>query len=162
WADFRNGGPCATDAQGFPVEPCTNHNNNVFLAKSSDGGTTWSAAQRVGQDTSGAAQVFPWVAVSGNGVVNVGYYDRRYGCETFGCLDFTLSRSRDGGATWQDRRITTSSMPGPEANPEEAGFLGDYNSLAADDQGVVMVWTDTRGLYNQNEQDIYFAREGRR
>lgn len=158
WADFRNGGPCFIDPTfGLPTEPCANHDNDVFISKSTDGGATWSAVRKVNQDKDGAAQVFPWVAVGGNGTVYVGYYDRRYGCETFGCVDFTLSASTNGGTSWTDRRITTSSMPGPETSVNQAGFLGDYNSLAADNEGVVMVWADTRGLYGQNEQDIYFA-----
>lgn len=157
WADFRNGGPCATNAQGLPVEPCANHNNDVFLARSRDGGLNWEAAVKVNQDTGLAAQVYPWAAVGTNGTIYVGYYDRRYGCETFGCVDVTLSASTDGGLTFTDQRITTSSMPGPETNPVQAGFLGDYNAVAADGQGVVLVWADTRGLYDQNEQDVYFA-----
>jgi hypothetical protein len=161
WADFRNGGPCAKDAAGRNIEPCANHSNDVFVARSLDGGTTWTDAQRVKQDDSLAAQVYPWVGVGDNGTVFVGYYDRRYGmCETFGCLDFVLSRSTDGGATWGDRRITTSSMQGPEGIGTEAGFLGDYNGLAADRQGAVMVWADTRGLYGQVEEDVYFSAVG--
>ncbi|MBI2761306.1 MAG: exo-alpha-sialidase [Chloroflexi bacterium] len=160
WADFRNGGPCAGPPTALPVLPCGSMNNDVFFSKSTDGGVTWSAASKVNQDMGEAAQVFPWVAVGGNGTVYVGYYDRRYGCETFGCQDFTLSWSGNGGSTWTDIRITTSSMQGPEANVVQAGFLGDYNGVAADDQGVVMVWSDTRGLYGQNEQDMYFAALG--
>jgi hypothetical protein len=43
-------------------------------------------------------------------------------------------------------------------NPAEAGFLGDYMWVAADDQGRAnIVWADTRGLNNTVEEDIYFA-----
>lgn len=157
WADFRNGGPCAGPPTALPAMPCANLNNDVFLSRSTNNGVTWSAPVKVNQDAGEAAQVFPWIAVAGNGIVYVGYYDRRYGCETFGCVDFSLSMSHDGGRTWLDQRITTRSMTGPETSVNQGGFLGDYNSLAANDQNVVMVWTDTRGLYGQNEQDIYFA-----
>ncbi|HEY7294929.1 MAG TPA: hypothetical protein VH916_07790, partial [Dehalococcoidia bacterium] len=98
--------------------------------------------------------------VAPSGELFVSYYDRRYGCETFGCQDYTASSSTNGGTSWRDRRVTTSSMQGPEANSVEAGFLGDYTSNAADGNGAVLVWADTRGLYGQNEQDIYYAQLG--
>src|SRR5205807_471663 len=61
WSDFRNGGPCATDSDGFPIEPCADHNNDVFIASSTDGGQTWSSPRLVSNDDkNGAAQWQSW------------------------------------------------------------------------------------------------------
>ncbi len=172
WSDFRNGGPCAT-MNGLPVEPCANHNNNVFIVSSDDGGSTWSKPTLVSSAThTNAAQWQAWMAVGPDGTVYVAYYDRQYGrCEATGCNDITVAiaaagedaRGNDdeeGGLTFRHVRITTSSMPNltPANNPVQAGFLGDYMSIAADAQGAVLVWADTRSpLTPVPEEDVYFA-----
>jgi hypothetical protein len=160
WADFRNGGPCA-GTPDFPVPPCVNYNNDVFVVWSDDGGGTWSPPTLVsnGPGTK-AAQWQPWIAVGPDGVVYVAYYDRRYGCEGTGCNDITLATSRDHGTTFQKSRITTQSMPNltPATTPTEAGFLGDYMNVTANDHGAYIVWADTRPHAGTiPEEDIYFA-----
>jgi hypothetical protein len=147
WADFRNGGPCS-GTPTRPVPPCANYNNDVFVVWSDDGGNTWSPRKLVsGGIGTGAAQWQPWLAVGPDGVVYIAYYDRQYGsCETTGCNDITLATSRDHGQTFQSTRITTQSMPNLTAvtTPTQAGFLGDYMSVAANQLGAYIVWADTR------------------
>ncbi len=164
WSDFRNGGPCARTSGGVPIEPCANHNNDVFLVRSDNSGATWSApinvtpASRFGQ----TAQWQAWMAVAPNGKVFIAYYDRSHGCETTGCNDITLATTGNGGASFTYHRITTSSMPNlvPANNPIQAGFLGDYMFVAADKHGAAIVWADTRPRpgFTTPEEDIYFAR----
>jgi hypothetical protein len=164
WSDFRNGGPCRTDTSlgvPIPVEPCANHNNDVFVAISNDGGASWGPAKLV---TSGgiAAQWQQWGDVGENGKLYVAYYDRKYGdCEESGCNDITLASSNNG-TRWQKRRITTSSMPNLtcDNNPAQCGFLGDYMSTLFWNGTVHMVWGDTRGRGNGGvpEEDVYYAR----
>ncbi|MBI3998832.1 MAG: exo-alpha-sialidase, partial [Armatimonadetes bacterium] len=164
WSDFRNGGPCAVHPVfGLPVEPCANHNNDVFLVTSDDGGNTWSFPKKIGDELGKkAAQWQSWMAVGPTGKVYIAYYDRQYGdCDTTGCNDITLAISTDKAKVFNYIRITTSSMPNLTLlnNPIQAGFLGDYLSLAADRRGVVIVWADTRPRTGTvPEEDIYFAR----
>ena len=166
WSDFRNGGPCATDPTfGVPVEPCTNHNQDVVVATSSDGGATWGGTRVVSTTSGGGsqpdAQWQAWGGVGGNGALFAGYYDRRYGtCESTGCNDITLAKSTDNGKTWSNRRITTSSMPnlGCGRNPFQCGFLGDYMSIQAANRKVYLVWGDTRGRGGTLDEDVYFAK----
>ena len=166
WSDFRNGGPCAKDpATGLPVEPCANHNQDVVVAVSRDGGATWGPTRIVSRKASGgsepAAQWQAWGTVSSNGTFFAGYYDRRYGpCETTGCNDITLATSTDNGLTWTYRRITTSSMPNLTChrNPFQCGFLGDYMSIQAANHKVYLVWGDTRGRGGAADEDVYFAK----
>ncbi len=162
WSDFRNGGPCAISA-GLPVEPCANHNNDVFIVFSDNGGATWSPAKLVSSDDkTGAAQWQSWMAVGPEGHVYVAYYDRQYGCESSGCNDITLAVSTNHGKSFRHFRITTASMPNltPTNNAPQAGFLGDYMSVAADSHGATIVWADTRShnpALVSAEEDIYFA-----
>jgi hypothetical protein len=165
WTDFRNGGPCATDpGTGLPVEPCANHNNDAFVSVSQDGGATWGPTRLVskgpGPGSQPAAQWQPWGDVGESGSLFMAYYDRQFGgCDSSGCNDITLAKSKNNGASWTYRRITTSSMPNltPSNNPFEQGFLGDYMSIQAANNRVYMTWADTRGLAGTIDEDIYYA-----
>jgi hypothetical protein len=164
WSDFRNGGPCAVDTSlgvPVPVEPCANHNNDVFVSISNDGGATWGPTRLV---TPGGeeAQWQPWGDVGENGKLYVAYYDRKYGtCEQTGCNDITLASS-ENGTSWQHKRITTGSMPNLtcENNFAQCGFLGDYMGTRWWKGVVHMVWGDTRGreVGGVPEEDVYYAR----
>lgn len=162
FADGRNiaanCNPLGSAATATP--PC---NNDVFLVVSTNSGATWGAPILVSDDgKKGAAQWQPWAAVGPNGKVFIAYYDRQYGdCETSGCNDITLAVTGNAGASFSHHRITTASMPNlvPANNPIQAGFLGDYMSVAADKHGVVIVWADTRPHTGSfPEEDIYMVR----
>jgi len=165
WSDFRNGGPCAVNndfGAPLPVEPCANHNNDVFVSVSTDGGATWGPTRDVTPQGT-AAQWQNWGDVGENGKLYVAYYDRQYGgCESTGCNDITLATSKNNGASWSYQRITTSSMPNLTCanNPFQCGFLGDYMSIQAVGEQVHLVWGDTRGreLGGVPEEDIYYTK----
>jgi hypothetical protein len=162
WSDFRNGGPCAPGL----LEPCANHNNDVFLARSDDGGATWGAPVNVTPSSTfgTTAQWQAWFAVGPTGMLYIAFYDRHYGdCETSGCNDITLATMARTATSFTYYRITTASMPNltPTTNVVQQGFLGDYMFVAADRFGAVIVWADTRprpGISRTPEEDIYFAR----
>ncbi len=144
-----------------PVEPCANHDNDVFAAVSTDHGATWGTTRKV-SDGGRTAQWQAWGDVGENGKLYVAYYDRKYGaCERSGCNDITLATSTNG-RTWSHRRITASSMPNltDANNPFESGFLGDYMSTLWRGGTLHLVWGDTRGrrLGGVPEEDIYYAR----
>jgi hypothetical protein len=166
WSDFRNGGPCDVNRSlgvPVPVEPCRNHNNDVFASVSEDDGTTWTSARKV-SDGGISAQWQPWGDVGENGDLYVAYYDRKYGaCEASGCNDITLATSGDNGLSWSRSRITTDSMPNLTCavNRFQCGFLGDYMSTVFWKGQVHMVWADTRGRgLGFPEEDIYYAKVG--
>jgi hypothetical protein len=163
WADFRNGGGSCTGSAATATPPC---NNDVFYAFSTDHGASWSAPINVTPaSTFGpTAQWMPWSTVTSDGrKLLIAYYDRSYGCEFSGCNDITLATVHHAATqtpSFGYTRITTSSMPNLVVanNPAQAGFLGDYMWVAADDLGRAdIVWADTRGLNNTVEEDIYFA-----
>ena len=104
--------------------------DGIVVVRSNDGGMTWS----LGMQANGAHDVpafTPSIAVAGDGVVGVLYYDVRDDnpAET-GAFRATawLATSHDGGATWSDERLTD----GFDLTPAKLGggyFLGDYEGL---------------------------------
>jgi len=118
---------------------------DVFIVKSSDGGVTWSPPLRVNQDPpgNGKDQWFPFAAVAPDGRVDVMFYDRSEDpLNHFAHVH--LARSRDGGATWSDSRISDAASNMNWAF-ENGLFMGDYNGLAIGPDGTSYpFWTDAR------------------
>jgi hypothetical protein len=69
-----------------------------------------------------------------------------------------VATSDDGGATWTDRKVS-SSASNPNWAFNNGFFIGDYNGLAfAPDGTGYAVWTDSRSGNPQTRQsDIYFT-----
>ena len=136
WADNRNGTEDAT-------------NSDVFLARSTDGGLTWSTHA---VDTWANDQFYPWVSVGADGRVDVGYMDR-FDTGQDRCLyGFTLTRLTFDGAgspTVQRRTVSTASSYADRSRWFGANtrFVGDYNGVAvAPDGSTWSLWTDMRAL----------------
>jgi len=119
WTDHRNGD---TDT-------------DVFIAKSTDGGDTWSAPIRVNDDPAGKEQFFTWMTVDeANGDVYVVFYDRRN--YTDDNTDVYIARSVDGGETFQNTLISESPFL-----PYSNVFFGDYTNISAYNGKVRPIWT---------------------
>lgn len=142
WADERNG-----DA-------------DILLARSTDGGATWSAPVRVNDDPvgDGKDQFQPQVAVAPDGVVSVMFFDRRNDPNNV-MIDTYLAQSTDDGQSFQpNARVTTVSWnPATDAPlPNPGGsitFIGDYQGLAVDNHFAHVFWNDTR----TGAQEIFTA-----
>ena len=121
WSDFRNG------------------DVDVFSSSSTDHGRTWSAPVRINTDPQhdGNDQFFQWMAVDPiTGAVYVQFYDRRDDPANRK-TSFTLARSDDGGKTFINYAWTRARFESEQA------FLGDYTWLAAYNNRVYGVWTET-------------------
>ena len=141
---------------------------DIVLFKSSDGGVTYTGPVRVNQDsgTSPADQFQPWLAVTEKGQVDIMYFDRRNDPNNF-FIDTYLSRSNDGGTTFEDTRVATRLWD-PRLNPPisvSGEFIGDYQGLAADDVVAIPFWNSTQdnSLPASNPehspyQEVYAAR----
>ncbi len=142
WSDERNG-----DA-------------DVLLARSTDGGKTWSAPVRVNDDPvgDGKDQFQPQVAVAPNGVVSVMFFDRRNDPNNLK-IDTYLAQSTDGGQSFHSNvRVTSVSWdPNIDAPIPDDGthvtFIGDYQGLAVDNHFAHVFWNDTR----TGAQEIFTA-----
>ena len=125
WTDQRNG----TD------------DTDVWLAKSTDGGNTWSEPIRVNDDPPGKQQFFTWMTIDGaNGNIYIVFYDRRNYDDRN--TDVYVARSTDGGETFENIRISESPF-----YPISNVFFGDYTNITAYNNQVRPIWTR---LHNGN------------
>jgi hypothetical protein len=111
----------------------------------SDGGTTWSAPERVNDGGIGFDEFLPEVVVGADGCPYVTWYDYRE--DTYGsrCHQYA-SRSIDGGLTWQpNARFTDVAGNFTTCLSNMAPNMGDYSSTLSDDRYVRPVWSDGRG-----------------
>lgn len=131
WVDSRHGDP------------------DVFIARSTDRGDTWSAPIRVNDDEvgNGRDQFFTWLAVDPlTGELSVVFHDRRhYDSDS---TDVYLARSTDGGMTFRNERISAVSF-----YPTPFVFFGDYNGIAAYGGRIRPIWTQL----DQGELSIHTA-----
>ena len=118
WTDQRNG----------------TGNTDVFLAKSTDGGNTWSQVKKVNDDNTTRHQFFTWMTIDQTtGALYFVFYDRRN--TTNNLTDVYVARSTDGGETFTNFRVSESSF-----NPNSGIFFGDYTNIAAYDKKVYPIW----------------------
>jgi hypothetical protein len=120
WSDQRNG-PTDTD---------------VWLIKSTNGGTNWSSPKRVNNDAPGKQQFFTWMAVDQvTGYIYIVFYDRRNFASTSLSTNVYLARSTDGGETFGNVKINNSTfVPNPYV------FLGDYIGISAHNNKIRPFW----------------------
>ncbi|MCP5102270.1 MAG: exo-alpha-sialidase [bacterium] len=107
---------------------------DVWLAKSTDGGMSWSEPRRVNDDPPGKHQFFSWMTVDqATGYVYFVFYDRRHHEDS--TTDVYMAMSRDGGETFSNFIVGESSF-----SPVSSVFLGDYNGISAHNNVVRPIW----------------------
>lgn len=117
--------------------------SDVYFAKSTDRGSTWTDPNvKVNTDTGTALQFSPDIAVDDDGNIYAAWEDTRDGDR-----NIYFGKSTDGGATWTDPNVRVNSDAGT-ANQEGA-------AIAVDSAGNIYVaWDDNRN----GDYDIYFAK----
>ncbi len=132
-----------------------NGDGDIFLSKSTDGGTTWSAALRINNDpvSNGREQYWPWITVAESGEIDLIFYDTR-NTPNNNTIEAYLARSTDGGETFTNELLSTQQSPTNTPNSDVR--FGDYIGIDAYGGNIVVpVWTDERaGGVNM---DIYSA-----
>ncbi len=119
WGDQRNGA----------------NDTDIFLAKSLDGGLTWSKPTRVNNDEKGRQQFLPWLAVDqATGDLYAMFYDRRN--YTNKMTDVYVAVSNDGGKSFKNLKVSAEPFA-----PDALVFFGDYNHISAHDGVVRPIWT---------------------
>lgn len=134
-----------------------NDDSDVMLARSTDGGMTWSEAKRVNDDPTRSRrdQFFPAITVGSDSTVHLLWLDRRDDPGNLLYLPYYAS-STDGGETFAQKPLSRTA-----SNPSigfEGTLIGDYISIDTSPDGsrVYAAWVDTRN----GDQDIYFAAFG--
>jgi len=138
------------------ADPAGNDPMDVFLARSTNGGATWSAPVRVNTDLQ-VANAWQWMgtlSVSPDGRLDVVWNDTR------ASLNPVLSRtyyrsSSDGGVTWGPEQIITAQWDSTVGFPQQ-NKIGDYYHMRSDRLGASLAFATTLN----GEQDVYFARIG--
>lgn len=121
WQDFREG------------------YSDIFLATSTNFGVDWGTPIPITGSPVGSQSFFPVITVSPtDGAIFVTYYTNQVDPLN---IDVYLATSRDGGLTFTNTRITTTSF-------DVSGdvLIGDYigNAIVPQTGRLVSVWTDTR------------------
>lgn len=119
--------------------------DEVLLARSSDGGATWIGPSVVEQLASGLPTFTPTVAVNGNRVA-VTYYDNRnlLPAQTNALpTDYWVKFSSDGGATWGGEQHIAGSFDTLSAPFARGFFLGDYEGLQPSGTGFEALFVTT-------------------
>ena len=129
--------------------------SDIFYVRSGDGGATFSTPQKLNDDNTSTSQLFPFIAVAGNGTIGAKWWDRRNDPQNDLLTDVYMTLSTDGGATFSKNfRVTNHNWaPGPVEADLAEGYHGDYDGLAADNNNFYVPWSDER----HNDPDIFFA-----
>jgi hypothetical protein len=119
WSDQRNG----------------EDDTDVWFAKSTDGGYTWTGPLRVNDDPPGKQQFFTWMAIDQvTGYLWFVFYDRRnYNDEN---TDVYMAVSTDGGETFINFKVSAEPFL-----PWSNVFFGDYNNVSAHNNVIRPIWT---------------------
>jgi hypothetical protein len=116
---------------------------DIYLIRSKDGGSSWSAPVRVNQDPEGFGKqhFLPWIACDRvTGGLCVVYYDDRNADSTQAAVFVSLSY--DGGNTWSDMQVSDYIFT-PEPIPGLAfSYFGDYIGIQSLNMKVYPIWTD--------------------
>ena len=131
----------------------------ILIARSRDGGRTWSAPRQVGRTSTVIAG--PELAITGDGSIGVLYYDVRHDQpgDHFWSTDVYLAHSHDGGGRWHEDHLA-----GPfdlASSPDRRGtlLLGDnfYFGLAGLPHGFAAAFPMPRPRAVHGPTDIFFA-----
>ena len=136
---------------------------DIVMHVSTNGGTSWSAGIRVNQDAmnNGQYQYMPAVCVGADGSVNVVYYDTRNAVLSGGTPDSAqvyISRSTDGGTTFQDILVSDHSFKPKPISGLATGYQGDYIGIVESNGKVFPYWCDDiTGLYQAWTAKVTFG-----
>jgi len=149
WADFAAGASANCGDACNPETACT---TEVFVSRSSDGGQTWSAPATLPEQLPGSDRYFQWSRVDpSTGDLYVAYKDSRLDPRRI-ATDVYLSRSTDGGSTWEPPlRLSSASSDASGSSFQ----YGDYQGLAVSDGQVYAAWSDYRA---PDDGEIYVGR----
>jgi hypothetical protein len=138
----------------------THGDADVFLAYSHSNGDSWEGPIRVNNDnvSNTIDQFFPAVAVSHEGWVHVGFYDRRSD-ENNTLIEYWWGISFDGGLTFPiNIPMSNESFDGDLSRDNDNDFIGDYTGIVANNETVAAVWCDTREAEpDDGDTEIYAA-----
>lgn len=153
WNDF-------TVAQGAGCIAITDPNTaNVYLSRSTNGGTTWSAPKIVHQDIPFTDQFNQWMRVDdADGCIHISWHDTRNDLVTRAKSDVYYTRSCDGGITFDPETKVSTEMTDESAAGANPNQYGDYEGLAVLKGVAYPFWTDRRPSLLAGAEQIFTAK----
>ncbi len=150
--------------------------NDVWLSRSTNGGSTWSSALRINDGgLAGRTQFHPFLQVDqSNGHVVVAWHDARNDTNNRK-VDFYAARSTDCGVSFEANVQASAASAefnnsgisysdenttdNPNYNPNQ---YGEYMGLDVEQGKAYLAWTDTRHFYpgsstNAQKENVGFA-----
>jgi hypothetical protein len=137
---------------------------DVFLASSTNGGTTWTKT-KLNDDATTRDQWQPALAVTPDGNhVGVFWYDRRLDSndgliDRYGVIGSVSGSSITFGSNF---RISDTSFPAVVGQDPliNTSYMGDYDVAVADNSGFYLTWGDNRlaDSSHANQPDVRFSK----
>ncbi len=144
----------------FPSGTTSGTNLDVYLTRSASGGSTWTSALKVNDDTGSATQFFPWCSADpANGNLSVSWYDTRndggnkktqvfYAMSTNGGVSFSANALVTQPSSQFNNSTVNYSDENSTDNPNyNANQYGDYEQVSAVGGTAHIFWTDSRQFF---------------
>lgn len=154
--DHSNNVYCVWD--GLGIDENLNNGSDVYFARSTDGGATWSVPIVVNADPRGVEvqQYRSTMSVNDRGVISIGWYDGR-GSESNDVVNYYSAFSLDGGKTFvAEQSVTTKPMDFTTVGLKNGEFgVGEYMQIVSTPNIAIPIWSD--GRKGTGDLDIYAA-----
>src|SRR5213594_109016 len=132
-----------------------------MFARSTNGGASFSAPQRINDDPVNPSKWhwFGTFSVAPNGRLDAVWYDTRNAANNTDSQLF-YSFSTDAGVTWSPNVAVSNPFNPFEGYPNQ-NKIGDYITIVSDNTGGDVAYSATFNLNpntGQHEQDVYYVR----
>jgi hypothetical protein len=143
------------------VQPAGRTTTDVMFVRSTDGGSTFSAPQKINDDPVNPNKWhwFGTFSVAPNGRLDAVWYDTRNAANNTDSQLF-YSFSTDAGVTWS-LNVPVSSAFNPFEGYPNQNKIGDYITIVSDNTGGNVAYSATfnfNASRNQHEEDVYYVR----
>jgi hypothetical protein len=158
----RSGGPTNNNIYMLAsVQPFGGNGTDVMFARSTNGGQSFSAPQRINDDPANPNKWhwFGTLSVAPNGRIDCVWFDSRNAANNIDSQLF-YSYSTDGGVTWSPNVAVSASFNPLEGWPNQ-NKIGDYITIVSDNTGGDVAYPATYNFNpnrGQHEQDVYYVR----
>jgi BNR/Asp-box repeat protein len=143
------------------VVPPGRSTTDVMFARSTDGGQTFSAPQKINDDPVNPNKWhwFGTFSVAPNGRLDAVWYDTRNAANNTDSQLF-YSSSMDAGVTWSPNVAVSNAFNPSEGYPNQSK-IGDYITIVSDNTGGNVAYSATFNFNpnrGQHEEDVYYVR----
>ncbi len=145
WTDLTGAAGCTSASNEPGTNAASTCKTRIWFSRSTDGGTTWSAATMINNQAGLNDQFNQALAVDeSTGRIAIIYYDT-VGDATRKKTNLYYQTSADNGATWGAAvKVTTVQTDETIAGADSGNQYGDYNSLSGWASKFLPSWTDRR------------------